>query len=99
MTSVVRDVQVSSLAKINWTPSNAGDQYMVYVSSASTRDYIPFQQMHITGSEAKVTGLYPGHSYKVFVAAAATTSSSSANQIIVPSISQTLDIPMCKYTI
>lgn len=69
---------------------------MLYVTSSSTRDYIPFQQIQmITNSEAEITGLYPGNSYEVFVAAL--TDSSGTNRIIIPSTSQVQNIPICKY--
>lgn len=68
-------------------PDGIFESYMVYVVSSSGIDYIPFQQITLTDSEARISGLYPGYSYQVTVVAVASSSLLVPNQVRIPSIS------------
>ncbi len=97
--SVSRDSQDSSIVTVSWSSVNDVngdfDSYIVHVTSSDGIDSIPFTQIAITGTEARIRGLYPGFSYVVTVLAT-TSSQSSSNQIILPSISAVSSITMGK---
>ena len=98
---IVRDSDDGSIVTVSWgsisVPNNDLDSYMVYVTSSNGNIYIPFRKIEVTETQARISGLYPGFSYRVFVTAVSSSMSISSNEIILPSISAAGSIAMCKF--
>ena len=72
---------------------------MVYVINSGGNAYVPFQQIEVVGTQARVRGVYPGYSYQVVVIAVSSSLSAGQSQLVLPSISAAGKITMCEWKV